>query len=119
MPSAISRYSSHDSRRPAARPCASSPAIVRSTARAKREANSRLPVAAAMRYADDSRWSPSTSAGHSRKIPACTRISAAIDCICLGATNYYSAHSQNYAIAEDCTAVLTLADQTLVMVISP
>ena len=48
-----------------------------------------------------------------------TRISAAIDCIYLGATNYYSAHSQNYAIAEDCTAVLTLVDQTLVMVISP
>ena len=48
-----------------------------------------------------------------------TRISAAIDCICLGATNYYSTHGQNYAIAEDCTAVLTLTDQKLVMVISP
>ena len=48
-----------------------------------------------------------------------TRISAAIDCICLGATNYYSTYSQNYAIAEDCTAVLTLNDQALVMVISP
>lgn len=55
-------------------------------------------------------------------LPAYTisaRISAAIDCICLGATNYYSTHSQNYAIDEDCTAVLTLVEQTLVMVISP
>lgn len=46
-------------------------------------------------------------------------ISAAIDCICIGATRYYSSHSQNHAIAEGSTAVLTLADQTLSMVISP
>ena len=48
-----------------------------------------------------------------------TRVSAAIDCICVGATHYYSTHSQNFAIAEDCAAVLTLTGQTLVMVISP
>ncbi|HWW71615.1 MAG TPA: hypothetical protein VN089_16865 [Duganella sp.] len=48
-----------------------------------------------------------------------TRISAAIDCICLGATNYYSTHGQNYAIADGSTVVLSIADQTLAMVISP
>ena len=48
-----------------------------------------------------------------------TGVSAAIDCICLGATKYYSTHSQNYAIADGSTAVLTLADQKLSMVISP
>lgn len=48
-----------------------------------------------------------------------TRISAAIDCISLGATKYYSTHGQNYAIAEDSTAVLTLDNQKLFMVISP
>lgn len=55
-------------------------------------------------------------------LPAYTisnRISAAIDCICLGAINYYSTHSQNYAIPDGSTAVLTMADQTLAMVISP
>jgi len=55
-------------------------------------------------------------------LPAYTisnRVSAAIDCICVDATDYYSTHSQNYAIAENCTAVLTLAGQTLAMVISP
>ncbi len=46
-------------------------------------------------------------------------ISAAIDRVCLGATDYYSAHSQNYAVADGCTAVLTLADRKLSMVISP
>jgi hypothetical protein len=48
-----------------------------------------------------------------------TGVSAAIDCVCLGATHYYSTHSQNYAIADGSTAVLTLADQTLSMAISP
>lgn len=48
-----------------------------------------------------------------------TELSAAIDCICVGATRYYSTHSQNYAIAAGSTAVLTLAHQKLAMVISP
>lgn len=46
-------------------------------------------------------------------------VSAAIDCICSGEARYYSSHSQNYAIAEGSTAVLTLANQKLSMVISP
>lgn len=46
-------------------------------------------------------------------------ISAAIDCICLGTTNYYSSHSQNYAIADGSTAVLSLIGRQLSMVISP
>ncbi|HEX8404460.1 MAG TPA: hypothetical protein VF670_07575 [Duganella sp.] len=46
-------------------------------------------------------------------------VSAAIDCICIGAARYYSSHGQNYAIAEGSTAVLTFADQQLSMVISP
>nr|WP_315398845.1 hypothetical protein [uncultured Duganella sp.] len=48
-----------------------------------------------------------------------TRISAAIESICLGATDYYSTHGQNHAIAEGSTVVLTLDDQKLTMVISP
>jgi hypothetical protein len=46
-------------------------------------------------------------------------VSAAIDCICVGNARYYSTHSQNYAIAEGSTAVLTLAERKLSMVISP
>jgi hypothetical protein len=45
-------------------------------------------------------------------------ISAAIDCIRLGATDYYSAHSHNYAIAAGSTAVLSVLDGVLTMVIS-
>ena len=45
-------------------------------------------------------------------------VSAAIDCFAIGATRYYSTHSQNYAIAEKSTAVLTLDDHTLSMVVS-
>lgn len=45
-------------------------------------------------------------------------VSAAIDCIAIGATRYYSTHSQNYAVAENSTAVLTLADHRLSMLIS-
>lgn len=46
-------------------------------------------------------------------------ISAAIDCIRLGVTDYYSCHSQNFAIAGESTAVLTVANSVLTMVISP
>ena len=46
-------------------------------------------------------------------------VSAAIDCICLGATKYYSTHGQNFAIADGSTAVLALDNQKLTMVISP
>lgn len=46
-------------------------------------------------------------------------VSAAIDCIGIGAARYYSSHGQNYAIAEGSTAVFTFADQKLSMVISP
>ena len=45
-------------------------------------------------------------------------VSAAIDCIRLGAVDYYSSHRQNYAIASGRTAVLTLAQRGLEMVIS-
>ncbi|MYM67772.1 hypothetical protein GTP45_13135 [Pseudoduganella sp. FT55W] len=47
-----------------------------------------------------------------------TGISAAIDRIRLGASDYYSCHSQNVAIPGDCTAVLTLSNSVLTMAIS-
>jgi hypothetical protein len=46
-------------------------------------------------------------------------ISAAIDCIRLGMTNYYSCHSQNYAIAPESTAVLSVSNNVLTMAVSP
>jgi hypothetical protein len=46
-------------------------------------------------------------------------ISAAINSIRLGGTDYYSCHTQNYAIATDSTAVLSVANKVLTMVISP
>lgn len=46
-------------------------------------------------------------------------VSAAIDCICIGAARYYSSHGQNYAAAEGSSAVLTFADQKLSMEITP
>lgn len=47
-----------------------------------------------------------------------TGVSAAIDRIQLGASDYYSCHSQNVAIPGDCTAVLTLSNSVLTMAIS-
>jgi hypothetical protein len=47
-----------------------------------------------------------------------TGISAAIDSIRLGPTEYYSCHSQNVAIPSDCTAVLTLTNSVLTMAVS-
>jgi hypothetical protein len=46
-------------------------------------------------------------------------ISAAIDCIRMGVTNYYSCHSQNYAIAPESTAVLSISNNVLTMAVSP
>ncbi|MQA40290.1 hypothetical protein [Rugamonas aquatica] len=46
-------------------------------------------------------------------------ISAAIDCIRLGRTDYYSSHGHNHAIAADSTAVLSVVNNVLNMVISP
>lgn len=48
-----------------------------------------------------------------------TGISAAIDCIRLGVIDYYSCHSQNYAIAPESTVVLSLANNVLTMAVSP
>jgi len=45
-------------------------------------------------------------------------ISAAIDRIRLGVTDYYSCHSHNVAIPGDCTAVLTYSNSVLTMAIS-
>ncbi|SHN40309.1 hypothetical protein SAMN05192549_110201 [Duganella sacchari] len=45
-------------------------------------------------------------------------LSAAIDCIRLGEKDYYSCHSQNFAIPGDSTAVLTLSNSVLTMAIS-
>ena len=45
-------------------------------------------------------------------------ISAAIDHIRLGVSDYFSCHSQNVAIPGDCTAVLTYSNNVLTMVIS-
>lgn len=47
-----------------------------------------------------------------------TGISAAIDHIRIGCTDYYSCHSQNVAIPGECTAVLTYANSVLTMTIS-
>jgi hypothetical protein len=47
-----------------------------------------------------------------------TGISAAIDHIRLGVTEYYSCHSQNVAIPPECTAVLTLSNSVLTMAVS-
>jgi hypothetical protein len=46
-------------------------------------------------------------------------ISAAIDCIRMGVTNYYSCHSQNYAIAPESTVVLSVSNNVLTMAVSP
>ncbi len=46
-------------------------------------------------------------------------VSAAIDSIRLGTTDYYSGHSHNFAIAAGSTAVLNVANNVLNMVISP
>jgi hypothetical protein len=46
-------------------------------------------------------------------------ISAAIDCVRLGVTDYYSCHSQNYAIAPESTVVLSVANNVLTMAVSP
>jgi hypothetical protein len=46
-------------------------------------------------------------------------ISAAIDCIRLGVKNYYSCHSQNYAIAPESTVVLSVSNNVLTMAVSP
>lgn len=46
-------------------------------------------------------------------------VSAAIDSIRLGTVDYYSGHGHNYAIAAGSTAVLSVADKVLNMVISP
>ncbi|RFP16321.1 MULTISPECIES: hypothetical protein [unclassified Duganella] len=46
-------------------------------------------------------------------------VSAAIDSIRLGTIDYYSGHSHNFAIAAGSTAVLSVADKVLNMVISP
>lgn len=46
-------------------------------------------------------------------------VSAAIDSIRLGTIDYYSGHSHNFAIAAGSTAVLSVADNVLNMVISP
>lgn len=45
-------------------------------------------------------------------------ISAAIDHIRLGVSDYFSCHSQNVAIPGDRTAVLTYSNNVLTMVIS-
>jgi hypothetical protein len=45
-------------------------------------------------------------------------VSAAIDHIRLGASDYYSCHSHNVAIPGDCTAVLTYSNSVLTMAIS-
>jgi hypothetical protein len=45
-------------------------------------------------------------------------VSAAIDRIRLGPTEFFSCHSQNVAIPGDCTAVLTIANSVLTMTIS-
>lgn len=47
-----------------------------------------------------------------------TSISAAIDHIRLGETDFYSCHSQNVVIPGGCTAVLSLANRVLTMTIS-
>jgi hypothetical protein len=46
-------------------------------------------------------------------------ISAAIDRIQLGVTEYFSCHSQNYALAPESTAVLSVANNVLTMAVSP
>ena len=46
-------------------------------------------------------------------------VSAAIDSIRLGTVDYYSGHSHNFAIAAGSTAVLSVRDKVLNMVISP
>ncbi|GJJ03506.1 hypothetical protein RugamoR64_40440 [Duganella rhizosphaerae] len=46
-------------------------------------------------------------------------VSAAIDSIRLGTVDYYSGHSHNFAIAAGSTAVLSVSDKVLNMVISP
>lgn len=45
-------------------------------------------------------------------------VSAAIDHIRIGQTDYYSSHSQNVAIPADSAAVLTVANNVLTMAIS-
>jgi hypothetical protein len=45
-------------------------------------------------------------------------VSAAIDHIRLGVTDFYSCHSQNVAIPANCTAVLTLSNSVLTMTVS-
>nr|WP_315250647.1 hypothetical protein [uncultured Duganella sp.] len=47
-----------------------------------------------------------------------TGISAAIDHIHMGVTDYYSCHSQNVAIPGECTAVLTYSNNVLTMTVS-
>ena len=47
-----------------------------------------------------------------------TGVSAAIDRIQLGPTEFFSCHSQNVAIPGNCTAVLTIANSVLAMTIS-
>ncbi len=46
-------------------------------------------------------------------------VSAAIDSIRLGTVDYYSGHGHNVAIAAGSTAVQSMADKVLNMVISP
>lgn len=46
-------------------------------------------------------------------------ISAAIDRIQLGVSEYFSCHSQNYALALESTAVLSIDNNVLTMAVSP
>ncbi|WP_373991851.1 hypothetical protein [Duganella sp. BuS-21] len=45
-------------------------------------------------------------------------ISAAIDHLRVGETEFYSCHSQNVAIPANCTAVLTIANSVMTMTVS-
>jgi len=47
-----------------------------------------------------------------------TGISAAIDRIRMGETDFYSCHGQNVVIPVDCTAVLTISNSVLTMAVS-